>query len=329
MSWRSAAVVLLVLRDAAWCMAPSPMTMRRTLTSEQEASLARIVREEKRVETARVELASSLGRSPTPREWARAVNSDVESLRSLRSSAIRAKNVLVEANAGLVRSVARRYRGTNAHDDLVQEGTLGLIHAIEKYDPSKGRLSTYATLWIRASMSDYLRRKAPVVVPQRAIDLDRRKTREIDALFEELGRPPTPDELEVSMNLTKAKIDTSSRVAKLASPSLSLEQTSDATGFSLGDTLRAPDDDDDLRNVLGEHAMLREALFRALTTHLDDRQLRVVRLRYGLDDGIQRSTRDTAQLLGLSKETVRMTCLNAFRKLRGTALGEALLEFMD
>lgn len=294
------------------------------LTAEQEAKLVYIAREERRIQRVRVELANRLGRFPTPVEWAQAAANvgDVDRLRALRQASVRAKHTLVEANAGLVASIARQYSRAHA-EDLIQEGTLGLIHAVDKFDPCRGvRLSTYATLWIRAAIVEWLRRSTGVIsVPQRALDMNKKANREAEKLTVELGRSPTLGELEKRLGVTQSKLRRSRKVAKLASSCVSLEQP-DLVGCDIADSLESVSSDSDPDR-------LRDALFLALETHLNDRELRVLRLRYGLDDGVLRSTRDTAELLGVSKESVRLTSLKAFRKLRGSDLGNALLDYME
>lgn len=294
------------------------------LSAQQEAKLVCIAREEQRVQLIRAELAQRLGRAPTPAEWANSVanNSDVDRLQALRQASARAKHALVEANTGLVASIARKY--CSAHtEDLVQEGTLGFIHALDKFDPTKGvRLSTYATVWIRAAIVDWLRRaNSPISVPQRALDMEKKANRESSILAAEFGRPPTNNELGQRLGVSSSMLQRSRKTANLAFSCLSLEHP-DLVGKDLADSLASTHNDQDPDR-------LRDALLRALETHLNAREMRVLRLRYGLDDGTFRSTRDTAQLLGISKETVRLTCLKAFRKLRGSNLGNALLEYME
>jgi len=288
------------------------------LTAGEEVQLARAAHEERRARRVRAELCEELGRAPTPSEWATAVfpgedDASVERLVATRAAAVRAQNALVEANAGLVKSIAARYGGGERREDLVQEGTLGLIHAIDKFDPNKGfRLSTYATRWIRVAMLDWVRRnRGAFPVPQRALTVDRKATDLSRQLEETLGREPTRAELADGLGVSLDYLERSREAVSLATEVVALEP------YDL--PLSADTQDDDLR----------ADLFRALETHLNDKQLRVIRLRYGLDDGLPRSTRDVAVILGISKENVRVTCLNAFRTLRGTDLGNALLAYMD
>lgn len=291
-----------------------------TLTACEEAKLVQLVKEASRLETVRGNLSGSLGRAPSPQEWAVAAfpeGGGVDRLVASRRAAVKARAALVDANYGLVITVARRQRSADL-DDLVQEGILGLMRAVDKFDPGRGvRLSTYATIWIRSTMAEYRRRSLAVNVPQRVLDVKKRRAE----LASELDRDPTSAELETSLGVPHKRMDALFKAADASQMPLSLEQALLA-GKPIAESLVA-------ENEESGDAGLRAALFDALETHLDDRELRVVRLRYGLDDGVARSCKETATILGIGKETVRLTTLKAFRRLRGTDLGTALLDYLE
>ena len=235
----------------------------------------------------------------------------------------RARAALVAANGGLAVALARAYANPPyaTADDLAQEAYLGLARAAERFDGTRGvRFSTYATPWVRAACAAWLRRTAySTRVPERVATLAARARRASTRLEAADGVAPSLDDIALAVNSSAASVD-----AALAAAARSTGAELDAPAIgdvSLGATLADATElgGGDLRSDLGA----------ALAAALGDDELRVVRLRYGLDDGIVRSTRDCAQVLGVGRETVRQTCLRAFRRLRGTHAGEALLDYVD
>eukprot|EP00629_Pelagomonadales_sp_RCC1024_P009652 CAMPEP_0119270936 /NCGR_PEP_ID=MMETSP1329-20130426/7741_1 /TAXON_ID=114041 /ORGANISM="Genus nov. species nov., Strain RCC1024" /LENGTH=207 /DNA_ID=CAMNT_0007270973 /DNA_START=97 /DNA_END=716 /DNA_ORIENTATION=- len=170
---------------------------RVQLSLEEESALAALAQREHALQRARADLAQELGRTPTGDEWARAaINASAAELGALRRESRAAKDALIRANAGLVVAIARGYQQgwrSVPLDDLVQEGTLGLIRAAEKFDGSRGaRFSTYATTWIRSAISTWIKvGESPIRVPQRVRLLAARGRRASDALEATLGRAPT------------------------------------------------------------------------------------------------------------------------------------------
>ena len=302
----------------------------RRLTLEEEGSLARLAQREITLQKVRYRLFRSLGRTPTADEWARAALGDSGSatqLAKVRREARAAKTALVRANGGLVVAVARGYQASSGRgrseplDDLVQEGTLGLIRAVEKYDAARGlRFSTYATAWVRASISAWMKRGDSLIrVPDRVRDMGAKAYRASVTMSEDLGRDPTSSEVAETIGATKKAVEAA--VASVAGArTVSLDAK--ARERSLVDCIA----DDDCAVPGGD---LKTDLTVALSAILAEKELRVVRLRYGLDDGTLRSTRECAAILGIGKESVRQICLKAFRKLRGTPQGAVLLDYMD
>lgn len=304
----------------------------RRLTLEEEGRLAGVAQREQALQAKRYALFQQLGRTPTADEWAKAAlgaDCSPQDLGRVRRESVAAKHALVRANGGLVVSIARGYQrlrtgaGVEALDDLVQEGTLGLIRAVEKYEPERGiRFGTYATAWIKASISAWLKRgDAMIKVPSRVADLGLRAARSSSALQNDLGRDATAEEVARDLGASTAAVEAAasalhgSRVVSYDAKTTGGDSESDFVACLADEECAVGDLKADLTN--------------ALAAVLDDRELRVVRLRYGLDDGTQRSTRECAAALGIGKESVRQICLKAFRKLRGTAQGSALLSHMD
>ena len=304
----------------------------RRLTLEEEGRLAGVAQREQALQAKRYALFQQLGRTPTADEWAKAAlgaDCSPQDLGRVRRESVAAKHALVRANGGLVVSIARGYQrlrtgaGVEALDDLVQEGTLGLIRAVEKYEPERGiRFGTYATAWIKASISAWLKRgDAMIKVPSRVADLGLRAARSSSALQNDLGRDATAEEVARDLGASTAAVEAAA--SALHGSRVVSYDASAAGGDSESDFVACLADEE---CAVGD---LKADLTNALAAVLDDRELRVVRLRYGLDDGTQRSTRECAAALGIGKESVRQICLKAFRKLRGTAQGSALLSHMD
>ena len=323
-----------------------PKVRGMRLTAEEDAKLVQAACEEKRVQRVRLDFHEQMGRWPTAREWAeRAVeDGSVATLVKRRERARDAKGVLIEAYGGLVRSMALRYLRGRADmpmvmkmrymDDLVQEGILGFIHAVERFQPDKGaRLATYTTYWIRVYIAEWLRISvAAFQVPRKWIDLHSKEQRVKEELEQDLDREPTLEELSSQMNVPRHHIERARNLVQLSEPPFSLDTDVNPVSGDDEPTL-APlseiieDEDDSLKQRYTLYNM-RLDIIRALEGGLTSTEIRVVRLRYGLIDGQVRTCQETADLLGMSKQFVSATCLKGFRRLRGTRLGEGLLAYM-
>lgn len=273
---------------------------KRLLSKSEEQKLALLAQDEQRLQAVRQQVATALERQPTAAEWAEAAGETVAGLQQRRLLARHARNELVESHVPIVKAMVRRYRNLDAQD-LEQEGVLGLIHAAEKFDATRNiRFSTYAKNWVRAAISERLRRSRAFYVPQRVYD----NAKKIKRYTEEHDDAST---IIQDLNVTRKTI----RQARLA--------TSAANAHVFEDYLDVTTQD--------SYNDLRQDLLEALAI-LDDRQLQVIHLRYGLDDGVPRSVRDCADILHINKDKVRQICLNAFRKLKGTHLAERLVDYM-
>eukprot|EP00985_Skeletonema_marinoi_P022731 scaffold14670_cov89-Skeletonema_marinoi.AAC.1 len=327
------------------------------LTRDQEYELARTIQRGAQIHKLKAEYESSHQEQLTKRDWAQLAGLTTAELRRAVSDYRTAKQKLVSSNMGLVHAVVnnqyrrkafKQHRGEITMDELVQEGSLGLIRAAELFDPEKGlRFSTYATIWIKGVLSNSSMDDDIVTLPSRERVIWNKIRRAWDdmtaageeAPFDQKGRGkkassrPSTEELANQLGMKKKRVEESIQRMQCVGNVLSLDYqytSSTRSGYADGrrheglmSTKFFSEDAD-----LAERAQLKADLVAALVRNLDERELQLIRLRYGLHDGQEYTIKECAAKMEINRETARLLQHACLKKLREASNMESLQEYL-
>ena len=297
----------------------------RLLRPDEEIELARKIADLLQLEELATQFESDKGHYPDTKEWAVLVEMPLIKFRRRLMLGRRAKEKMVQSNLRLVVSIAKKYMNRGlSFQDLIQEGSLGLIRAAEKFDHEKGyKFSTYATWWIRQAITRAIADQSRTIrLPVHLYETISRIKKTTKTLSQEFGRKPTEEEIAESMEMTIEKLRF---IAKSAQLPISLETPIGKEEDSrLGDFIEA-----DIENPEQDVAknLLREDLEGVLAT-LSPRERDVLRLRYGLDDGRMKTLEEIGQIFDVTRERIRQIEAKALRKLRHPNRNGVLKEYI-
>jgi len=287
------------------------------LTADEEVILARCVEEGLRA-TERIVEWDEEGLSVD--------RTQLQHDRHMRSDGVDAKRILVEANLRLVVSIAKRYRNRGmAFLDLIQEGNLGLMRAVDKFDYTKGfKFSTYATWWIRQAITRAIADQARTIrIPVHMVETINKVIRVQRQLLQDFGREPSVEELADRTEMTPARVR---EILRVSQETVSLEQPMGDDDFSLSDLIE--DEGAIAPSEAAARAMLNEAVNQALA-ELSEREQKVVRLRFGLDDGQMRTLEEVGKEFGVTRERIRQIESKTLAKLRHPMRSSRLRDYLD
>ncbi|MBF2007905.1 RNA polymerase sigma factor RpoD [Chlorogloeopsis fritschii PCC 9212] len=297
----------------------------RLLRADEEIELARKIADLLELERVRDRLHQQLEREPQYSEWAEAAKMPLPQFRHRLHIGRRAKDKMVQSNLRLVVSIAKKYMNRGlSFQDLIQEGSLGLIRAAEKFDHEKGyKFSTYATWWIRQAITRAIADQSRTIrLPVHLYETISRIKKTTKLLSQEMGRKPTEEEIATRMEMTIEKLRF---IAKSAQLPISLETPIGKEEDSrLGDFIES--DGETPEDQVSKN-LLREDLEKVLDS-LSPRERDVLRLRYGLDDGRMKTLEEIGQIFNVTRERIRQIEAKALRKLRHPNRNSVLKEYI-
>jgi RNA polymerase primary sigma factor len=297
----------------------------RLLRADEEIELARKIADLLALERVYDDLVEKLDREPLDAEWGEAVGMELNPFRHRLHVGRRAKDKMVQSNLRLVVSIAKKYMNRGlSFQDLIQEGSLGLIRAAEKFDHEKGyKFSTYATWWIRQAITRAIADQSRTIrLPVHLYETISRIKKTTKLLSQEMGRKPTEEEIATRMEMTIEKLRF---IAKSAQLPISLETPIGKEEDSrLGDFIES--DGETPEDQVSKN-LLREDLESVLDT-LSPRERDVLKLRYGLDDGRMKTLEEIGQIFNVTRERIRQIEAKALRKLRHPNRNSVLKEYI-
>lgn len=303
--------------------------------SEDDPNMQKIAKEEEEVDTEDLSVPLGIKINDPVRMYLKEIGrvnllsaaEEIELASRIEQGDEEAKRRLSEANLRLVVSIAKRYVGRGMlFLDLIQEGNMGLLKAVEKFDYRKGfKFSTYATWWIRQAITRAIADQARTIrIPVHMVETINKLIRVQRSLLQDLGREPTPEEIGEEMDLSPDKVRD---ILKIAQEPVSLETPiGEEDDSHLGDFI-----EDQEAVSPSDHAayeLLKEQLEDVLDT-LTDREENVLRLRFGLDDGRTRTLEEVGKVFGVTRERIRQIEAKALRKLRHPSRSKRLKDFLD
>ena len=252
---------------------------------------------------------------------------EIELAKKMEEGDAEAKKRLAEANLRLVVSIAKRYVGRGMlFLDMIQEGNMGLLKAVEKFDYRKGyKFSTYATWWIRQAITRAIADQARTIrIPVHMVETINKLIRVSRQLLQELGREPTPEEIAAEMNMPEDRVR---EILKISQEPVSLETPiGEEEDSHLGDFIQ--DDNVPVPSDAAAFTLLKEQLVEVLGT-LTEREQKVLRLRFGLDDGRARTLEEVGKEFNVTRERIRQIEAKALRKLRHPSRSRKLKDYLD
>ncbi|MCD8324232.1 MAG: RNA polymerase sigma factor RpoD [Clostridiales bacterium] len=296
------------------------------LTAEEEITLAKAM-EDGAVASEKIEILKSRLEETEDEAERAEIEEEIRTQTVIADEGADAKKSLAEANLRLVVSIAKRYVGHGMlFLDLIQEGNLGLIKAVEKFDYRKGyKFSTYATWWIRQAITRAIADQARTIrIPVHMVETINKLIRVSRQLLQELGREPTPEEIAEEMNMPVERVR---EILKISQEPVSLETPiGEEEDSHLGDFL--PDENVPIPADAAAFTLLKEQLVEVLGT-LTEREQKVLRLRFGLDDGRARTLEEVGKEFNVTRERIRQIEAKALRKLRHPSRSRKLRDYLD